>query len=473
MKTTPAAALLAVILLATTGATQATTTTSTCDYQRFHGLAFSPYGPGQAPGTPLPEEQIAQRLELVAPWVQWIRTYGAWGGLETIPGKARDLGLKVAMGTWLRHNQAAELDNLIIAAQQDQVDIAIVGNEELYAYECGDEPHLTPTEYLAVIHEVRRRLDAVGQEDIPVAIAEPWTILTERDAGGLLTYAGHIAACDVVFANIFPYHQGAHIEEAIATLSNAYDEVVAAVDGVSPGKQVVIGETGWPDAGETKGSAVPSESNQRRYFFLSTGWAHRNGIKLFYFEAFDEDWKGILGPEYEAHWGLWDANAQPKFSLNPKSPVYRFWSPLHSHHFYTIDEREKNGIIDIYPPSTWTFEGTAYCAYPEGAQGAIASPVYRFWSPEHSSHFYTINIDERDSIIATYPPSTWTYEGTAFYAYSEGDQPAGTSPVHRFWSPLHGGHFFTISEAEKDWIIDRYPLCVWTYEGIGWYAYPP
>jgi len=151
-------------------------------------------------------------------------------------------------------------------------------------------------------------------------------------------------------------------------------------------------------------------------------------------------------------------------------PVYRFWSPALSRHFYTISESEKDHLIATYPPSTWTYEGPVYNAFADAGEPG-SSPVYRFWSPLNSAHFYTISEAEKDSIIAMYPLNVWTYEGVAWYAYPEGAQPAGTSAVHRFWSPLLSGHFYTMSEAEKDHIIATYPPSTWTYEGVAWYAY--
>jgi hypothetical protein len=43
------------------------------------------------------------------------------------------------------------------------------------------------------------------------------------------------------------------------------------------------------------------------------------------------------------------------------------------------------------------------------------SPVYRFWGT--SSHFYTISEADKAYVIATWP-DIWHYEGIAFYAYS-------------------------------------------------------
>ncbi len=149
------------------------------------------------------------------------------------------------------------------------------------------------------------------------------------------------------------------------------------------------------------------------------------------------------------------------------SPIYRFWSPSYLHHFYTISEAEKDAVIANWSDA-WTYESVGFQAFPSSSQAGLA-PVYRFWSPLYNSHFYTISEAEKNAVIATWPSSTWTYETVAFYAYPEGSQPAGASPVYRFWSNAFGGHFYTISETEKDYIIANFPT--WQYESIAWYAY--
>jgi hypothetical protein len=152
-------------------------------------------------------------------------------------------------------------------------------------------------------------------------------------------------------------------------------------------------------------------------------------------------------------------------------PVFRFWSPVTSSHFYTVDESERDGLILNYQ-GIWTYEGTAYQAM-LGAGSTSARPIHRFWSPLLGGHFYTIDEAEMQSIIDNYPSSVWTYEGVAFYAFAVGEQPDSTLPVHRFWSPLVSHHFYTMDEAEKDSIIATYPPDIWTYEGISWYAFRP
>ncbi len=116
------------------------------------------------------------------------------------------------------------------------------------------------------------------------------------------------------------------------------------------------------------------------------------------------------------------------------------------------------------------YEGVEFyaCADPDDKR---ARPVYHFTSETLTPHFYTISKEERDRLIDEHP-DIWTYEGVAFYAYPDGNQPEGAIPVYRFWSNLLSTHFYTIDENEKNTYIKDYPdLC--TYQGIAWYADRP
>lgn len=150
--------------------------------------------------------------------------------------------------------------------------------------------------------------------------------------------------------------------------------------------------------------------------------------------------------------------------------VHRFWSPIISSHFYTASQADADLLIQDYA-DTWTYEGIAYRALPEDTTDPLAKPVYRFWSPVVNGHFYTISDEQKQYLLDNYE-GVWTYEGVAFYAYPEDVAPTGTYPVYRFWSPLHSHHFYTMSEVQKQALLDQYTSDVWTYEGIAWYAYP-
>lgn len=154
---------------------------------------------------------------------------------------------------------------------------------------------------------------------------------------------------------------------------------------------------------------------------------------------------------------------------NGSVPLHRFWSPVFLSHFYTASESERQTVVKLYPDA-WTYEGIAFYVLPENG-GPGLSPVYRFWSPVLLSHFYTIDKAERDWVLTEYP-EIWVPEGIAFHAYAEGFQPEDAAAVYRFWSPVLQSHFYTIDEAERDWVLTEYPD-VWVFEGVAWYAYAP
>ena len=149
--------------------------------------------------------------------------------------------------------------------------------------------------------------------------------------------------------------------------------------------------------------------------------------------------------------------------LSGERSIYRFWSDQKQGHFYTADATEKDNIIATWP-DIWHYEGEAFNAYSESAEGI--TPIYRFWSDSKQHHFYTASGAEKDYIIATWS-DTWHFEGIAYYAYQT-EQP-NTNAVHRFWSDSKQGHFFTSSEGEKDNIIATWPD-IWSYEGVGYYV---
>jgi PhoPQ-activated pathogenicity-related protein len=190
-------------------------------------------------------------------------------------------------------------------------------------------------------------------------------------------------------------------------------------------------------------------------------------VELIYTNPFSQEYSS--SGEFDYHFTT-QMQVLPKAVPFPDmmlAPVYRFWSPVASRHFYTINQYEKNAVIDDYPDS-WSYEGVAYHAHMSECDWGL-QPVYRFWSGRLGSHFYTIDENEKEAVIANYP-GVWSYEGVAFHAYPEGEQPAGTQPVYRFWSGSLGCHFYTTDEAEKDYVIAEYAY-TWTYEGIAWYAF--
>ena len=56
------------------------------------------------------------------------------------------------------------------------------------------------------------------------------------------------------------------------------------------------------------------------YFEKLNEWTTQENILTFYFEAFDESWKGSPDPlEPEKHWGLFKTDRTPKLALQNKN----------------------------------------------------------------------------------------------------------------------------------------------------------
>jgi hypothetical protein len=95
--------------------------------------------------------------------------------------------------------------------------------------------------------------------------------------------------------------------------------------------------------------------------------------------------------------------------------------------------------------------------------------VYRFWSPLTGDHFYTVSESERDKLINRYA-NAWTFEGVAYYTYARATEP-NLVPVYRLWAGPLGLHFFTTQESEKAELLEQDPP-VWVSEGKAFYVYP-
>ena len=72
------------------------------------------------------------------------------------------------------------------------------------------------------------------------------------------------AACDVIYANCYPYWEACNIDYSLIYMKNMYYQAQSA----DPSKEVIITETGWPSAGSDLGGAHPSYLNFLKYFFI-------------------------------------------------------------------------------------------------------------------------------------------------------------------------------------------------------------
>ena len=261
---------------------------------KIHGICFSPYVEGQGPGTEITEAQIRERLEIIAPYVRWVRTFACSEGLEQIPRIAAEMGLKSMVGVWLdedRERNDEELAAALELAGAGHADILAVGNEVLLRGE------LPPEELID--HIERAKAVAAG---VTVGYVDAYFLFED--------YPQVTEACDVILANCYPFWEGCPADHALLYMKEMYRRAVH----VANGKKVIVSETGWPNIGTATEGASPSIENAIKYFVDTCKWAEEDDIEVFYFSAFDEAWKVDKEGDVGAFWGLWDKDGKLKYT---------------------------------------------------------------------------------------------------------------------------------------------------------------
>lgn len=262
-------------------------------YKGLHGLCFSPYREGQDIGDQLTENQIVERINIIASHTKWIRSFSCTDGNEFIPKAARARGLKTMVGAWIGHDKKRneeEINSLIELAQSGLVDIAVIGNEVLMRDE------LSEKEIIDYIKRVKQALP-----NTPIGYVDAYYQFIERPR--------LVDACDLILVNCYPFWEGSSIEDSSTYLRRMY----AATEKFAKGKKVIITETGWPDQGKNSSGAVPSPENSMKYFLNTQKWSRDENIEIFYFSSFDESWKVRHEGDLGARWGIWDKNEKLKF----------------------------------------------------------------------------------------------------------------------------------------------------------------
>jgi len=275
------------------------------DQSLIQGYAYSPFRNCQMPDTgPYPtNEDVREDLLRLANSAAAIRTYSSQGINAEIARQAQEmgfqLGIGVAIGADDDKNQA-EIEAAGSLVQQVRPEFLIVGNEVILR---GEKTPLEMASYMAQVKQLT---------GLPVAYAEIGSFFVQAGAGGELVPRADllpiIDSADILLVHLYPYWDGISVEQGAAYVVGAYQTLVR----LFPDKRVVIGETGWPSQGETRGSAVPSLENQRRFFLEFTALAAQEGVEYFYFSPFDEPWKaneGQVGPS----WGVVAVERDNKF----------------------------------------------------------------------------------------------------------------------------------------------------------------
>ncbi len=259
----------------------------------LHGLCFSPYIEGQESDDQLTSGQIRQRMKIIAPYAQWIRTFSCTSGNELIPSIAREYNKKTLVGAWIsddKERNEEEINQLIKLAQAGLVDIAAVGNEALLREEVNE------SELVGYINKVKSAVD-----NVPVGYVDTYYEFYQNP--------GLVEVCDVILANFYPFWEGGKLDYSPSYL----DRMLEFTKDIAKGKKVIVAETGWPSEGNSILEAEPSPVNAAKYFIQVQNWAEKNDIEVFYFSSFDESWKVRIEGPVGARWGLWNKDEELKY----------------------------------------------------------------------------------------------------------------------------------------------------------------
>lgn len=267
---------------------------------RVQCMSYAPFRkPGESPfieDTFVSEARLREDLTLLSARTGCVRTYSVQQGLHAVPKLAQELGMKVMLGVWLGRNRVEnelELAKGIELAKQypETVSALVVGNEVLLRREL-------PESVLAGYLDLARQ-----QVPVPVTYADVWEFWTEHP--GL---ADHVS---FVTIHILPYWEDdpVAIDIAIEHIVQIAEQMRVAFDG----KDILIGETGWPSEGRSRRAAVASRINQARFFRQFSLAAAEHNLRYNFIEAFDQPWKRRMEGAMGGQWGLFDSDGEPKF----------------------------------------------------------------------------------------------------------------------------------------------------------------
>ena len=275
-------------------------------------VSYAPFRGSQTPFNPkliVSPEQIEEDLVELAKVTQCVRTYSVDNGLDKVPELASKVGLKVLLGIWIGNNRtknALLIDTAVSLAKDypDAVKAIIVGNEVMLH---GD---MTPGDLRETIRSVKARVS------VPVSYADVWEYW--------LRYRELSDVVDFVTVHILPYWENSPVraEDAAAHVVAIAKQVAVAF----PGKEVLIGETGWPSNGRMRDGAIPSRTNQARVVSEILDLAKREHFHVNLIEAYDASWKREWEGTVGGNWGLFDGTSrQLKYPPGVAISNYPLW----------------------------------------------------------------------------------------------------------------------------------------------------
>ncbi len=264
--------------------------------EKLYCLSYAPFQGSQTPldpSTMISAAQIEADLTRLAKITNCLRVYSTDYGLDQIAGIAASHGLKVMQGLWLsshpnKNHEQIETAVALANRYPGTIRAVVVGNEVLLRGE------MSATDLAATMRAVKARVT------VPVTYADVWEFWLRNSEVA--------AAADFITIHILPYWEDFPIPARDA--ASHVDAIRQRMVQAFPGKDVLIGEVGWPSEGRMREGALPSPANQARVIQDVLALAGRGKFHVNVIEAFDAPWKRALEGVVGGHWGLLDDAAR-------------------------------------------------------------------------------------------------------------------------------------------------------------------
>ncbi|HMU45026.1 MAG TPA: glycosyl hydrolase family 17 protein [Chitinophagaceae bacterium] len=290
-------------------------------------ICYSGFREGQQPGNIYPSyEEVKEDLYLLKDNWKYLRLYDCDDHAERVLDviHKENLDFKIMLGAYIE----AEMNNFGcpwgggVYAEEQLEENSQNNNEKIrrlikyandfpevvFSLSVGNEACVDWTDHYVSVDRV---MDFAKQVKLntkqPVTFCEnyvPWLNKLKPLAG----------IVDFISIHTYPVWEYKHIHEAMEYTRANYE----MVSKTYPDKIVAITEAGWATNSNGRGIHPEhvNEENQKTYYQDLMQWAERKKVLTFFFEAFDEPWKGSPHPfEPEKHWGLFKKDRTPKLAM--------------------------------------------------------------------------------------------------------------------------------------------------------------
>lgn len=289
-----------------------------------NAICYSGFREGQSPDTGVfpTYEQIKEDLRILQGQWKYLRLYACDKQSETVLRVIQEekLDFKVMLGAyigaeannfgcpWGGIHSEEELEENKARNQEEIEHLIHLANEYaeiVFSLSAGNEATVHWTDHYVPVDTVIAYVNAIKKgAKQPVTFCEnyvPW----------LDHLKDLVEVVDFISIHTYPVWEYKNIHEALEYTKQNYNSIADKY----PNKPVVITEAGWATNSNGRGIDPQnvSEDLQEIYYKDLMEWTRKEEILCFYFEAFDEPWKGSPEPmEPEKHWGLFTVDREPK-----------------------------------------------------------------------------------------------------------------------------------------------------------------